>query len=146
MSKQTDRENAAINLARDICLKLIEGRGISPEQLAPSLSLLTVAAQNLFAETRDGDGLWLLRLGRDFTLKMIERKQIATAQAAAQALVENTRLAAETAATLTAEKRLTALNAARDLTLKMTETGRLSKNAFGDLFKEIAQAVGGKVN
>jgi hypothetical protein len=143
MSKQTDTANAAINLARDICLKLIERRAISPEHLADALTLLTTAAANLFVETADGDGLWLLRLGRDFTLKMIERNQIATAQAAALALVENTHLAAETAALLAPEKRTTALNAARDLTLKMAETGRLSKNGVADLFKEIARAVGG---
>ncbi len=143
MKKNSAAENAAINLARDLCLKLIERRSLSPEQLAASLSLLSAAARNLFAEIEDGDGLWLVRLGRDFTLKMIERGQIANAQAAALALVENTRLAAETAAELPPPARIAAVGAARDLALKMAETGRLSRSGLGDLFKEIARAAGG---
>ncbi|UQZ87760.1 hypothetical protein C4J81_00415 [Deltaproteobacteria bacterium Smac51] len=138
------REIAAINMARDLCLKLIERRALSPDQLAGAMSLLTAAAVNLFAETDDGDGLWLVRLGRDFTLKLIERGQVAGAQAAAVALGENTRLAIETAAGLAPEVKIPALNAARDLVLKMTETGRLSKNGMADLFREIALSVGDK--
>lgn len=129
---------AAINMARDLCLRLIERRALAPGQVAAAMALLAVAAQNALDAAGDGDGLWLARLGRDLTLKMIERGFLASPADAAAALGQNTRLAAETAALLPPGTRAAALNAAKDLTLKMAETGRLSKTGLAGLFREIA--------
>jgi len=133
---------AAINLARDLCLKLLERRALAPDQLAGAMSLITVAAENLIQETKDGDGLWLVRLARDFTLKYIERGLIGSAQAAAVGLAETGDMVTAVAARLSPNLGAPALNAARDLTLKMLETGRLSRAAAPALFEELALAVG----
>ncbi len=135
---------AAINMARDITLKLIERRAVAPDQLAGGLSLLITAAENLLRELDDGDGLWLARLARDCTLKMIECRLVAGFQAAAASLGENGRLAARTAATLDPALAPAALNAARDLALKMLETGRISRAGLPELFAELAGAVAEK--
>jgi hypothetical protein len=75
---------AAVNLARDICLRLIERRTLAPEQLPGALSLLAQAAENLMAaETGGPEGLFSARLARDLTLKCIERNLVGTVQGAA---------------------------------------------------------------
>ncbi|MDR2946234.1 MAG: hypothetical protein LBV79_05760 [Candidatus Adiutrix sp.] len=139
----TVNRSAAVNLARDLALKLVERRAVAPDQLAAGLKLLTVAAENVLRETDDGHGLWLVRLARDCTLKMIERNLAATVEAAAVSLGENARLAVAVAARLDQALAPAALNAARDLSLKFLETGRVTKSAWPQLFEEVALAVGG---
>ena len=139
--KQINRA-AAINIARDLCLKLIERRTIAPEQLSGCLAFLTVAVENLFQEIDDGDGLWLVRLARDLTLKMIERNLAASPQAVAEALAHNGAMVAAVAGSLEPKAAPAALNAARDLCLKLLETGRLNRSALPELFAELAQSVG----
>lgn len=136
------KQNASINLARDICLKLIERRAIAPDQLAGAMALLSGNAEKLFLETRDGGGLWLVRLGRDLTVKMIECSLIGSLGAASAALTENVRLLAGISARLDRESAPAALNAARDLSLKLLETGRLSRAALPELLEELALSVG----
>ena len=133
---------AAVNLARDLALKLVERRAVAPDNLAAGLKLLTVAAENLFRELDDGRGLWLARLARDCTLKMIERNLVGSVEAAAVSLGENGRLAAGLAAKLDPALAPAALNAARDLSLKFLETGRVTKASWPVLFEELALAVG----
>ena len=134
---------AAVNLARDLALKLVERRAAAPDQLAAGLKLLTVSAENLLRELDDGNGLWLVRLARDCTLKMIERNLIGSVEGAAVSLGENGRLAAGIAARLDPALAPAALNAARDLSLKYLETGRGTKASWPGLFEELALAVGG---
>ena len=134
--------SAAINLARDLTMKLIERRAVAPDQLAAGVKLLAVAAENLFRELDDGNGLWLVRLARDCTLKMIERNLVGSVEAAAVSLGENGRLAAATAAGLDPEVASAALNTARDLSLKFLETGRVTRASWPALFEELALALG----
>jgi hypothetical protein len=136
--------NAAVNLARDLCLKLLEHRAIAPEQLGEALLLLRGAAEKLLGELDDGRGLWLLRLARDLTLKLIERNLISSARSAAQNLDENGRWLKALAARLEPELAPTALAAARDLTLKLLETGRLSRAGLPPLFEELALNLAGQ--
>lgn len=136
--------SAAVNLARDLTMKLVERRAVAPDQLAAGLKLLTVAAENLFLELDDGNGLWLVRLARDCTAKMIERNLVGSVEAAAVSLGDNGRLAARIAAELDPDLAPAALNTARDLSLKFLETGRVSKSSWPDLFEELALAVGGR--
>ncbi len=135
---------AAVNLARDLALKLVERRAVGPDQLAGGLSLLITAAENLFREIDDGRGLWLVRLARDFTLKTIECRLVASFPAAAAALAEYGRMAAQTAAGLDRDLAPAALNAAKDLTLKLLENGRLSRAGLPDLFAELARSIAEK--
>ena len=143
-SLKIQRRNAAVNMARDICLKLIERRAVAPENLNGAMSLLAAAAEALFEEINDGDGLWLVRMARDFTLKMVERNFIGTVQAAALALNENGRMLAAAAAGLDPALAPTALGAARDLSLKLLETGRLSRTALPDFFRDLASSLAGE--
>ncbi len=136
--------DAALNMARDICLKLIERRAVAPENLAGSMALLTASLTALFKETKDGDGLWLVRMARDFTLKKIERNFVGTPQAAADSLTDNGRMLAAAAAGLKARSAPAAMGAARDLSLKLLETGRLSRAALPDFFVELAWSLGRK--
>ncbi len=135
-----------INLSRDICLKLVERRSLAPEQLTGAMGLLTTAAENLFKEIDDGGGLYLVRLARDFTLKLIECNLVASVQTAAAALGETGRLAAEVAAQLDRRLAPVALNTARDLTLKLLETGRLSRTSLPATFAELARSVAGQAS
>lgn len=137
-----ENRSAAVNLARDLALKLVERRAVGPDNLAAGLKLLTVAAENLFRELDDGRGLWLVRLARDCTLKMIERNLIGSVESAAVSLGENGRLAAAIAARLDPALAPAALNTARDLSLKFLETGRVTKASWAALFEELALAVG----
>lgn len=133
--------SASIGIARDLALKLIERRAASPDQLAAGLKLLTLAADNLFLELQDGDGLWLVRLARDCTIKMIERNLIGSLETAALGLAENGRLMARIATGLDLETRAAAMNTARDLSLKFLETGRVSKSGWAELFQELAHSL-----
>lgn len=135
---------AAINMSRDICLKLVERRTLAPDQLTAAMSLLTTSAQNMFREIDDPNGLYLMRLARDFTIKLIERNLIGNVQAAAAALGENGRMAAEVSARLDPRLAPAALNSARDLALKLLETGRLSLASLPAMFEELAQAIAGE--
>jgi|GEM_PF-2627410 len=135
---------AAINMSRDICLKLVERRSLAPNQLTAAMSLLTTSAQNMFREIDDPNGLYLMRLARDFTIKLIERNLINNVQAAAAALGENGRMAAEVSARLDPRLAPAALNTARDLALKLLETGRLSLASLPALFEEVARSVAGE--
>lgn len=135
---------AAINMARDICLKLVERRTLAPDQLTAAMSLLTTSAQNMFREIDDPHGLYLMRLARDFTVKLIERNLINNVQAAAAALSENGRMVAEVAARLDPRLAPAALNSARDLALKLLETGRLSLASLPAMFEELARSVAGE--
>lgn len=135
---------AAINMSRDICLKLVERRTLAPDQLTAAMSLLTTSAQNMFREINDPNGLYLMRLARDFTIKLIERNLISSAQAAAAALGENGRMAAEVSARLDPQLAPAAMNIARDLALKLLETGRLSLASLPAMFEELARSVAGE--
>ncbi|MDR1921020.1 MAG: hypothetical protein LBS31_04660 [Candidatus Adiutrix sp.] len=135
-----EKRAAALSLARDLCLKMIERRSIAPEQLPGALSLLTVAAENVFAQTRDGAGLWVVRLARDFTLKAIERNQVAGPTAAAAYLAEFAFMIYGTAQKLHGADLQGPLSAAKDLVLKLLETGRISSGAVPALFEELALA------
>lgn len=135
---------AAVNLARDLTLKLIERRVASPDQLAGGLSLLTTAAENLFREIDDGQGLWLVRLARDFTLKTIECRLVASFPTAAAALAEYGRMVDQVAAGLDRDLAPVALNAAKDLTLKLLESGRLTRAGLPELFAELARSIAEK--
>lgn len=135
---------ACVNLARDLTLKLIERRAASPDQLAGGLSLLITAAENLFRELDDGHGLWLVRLARDFTLKTIECRLVAGFPAAGVALAEYGRMAAQAAAGLERDLAPVALNTAKDLTLKLLESGRVSRAGLPDLFAELVRAIAEK--
>lgn len=135
---------AAINMSRDICLKLVERRTLAPDQLTAAMSLLTTSAQNMFREIDDPNGLYLMRLARDFTVKLIERNLISNVQAASASLGENGRMAAEVSARLDPRLAPAALNTARDLTLKLLETGRLSLASLPALFEEVARSVAGE--
>lgn len=139
----TSNRSAAINIARDLCMKLIERRTISPDQLPAALAFLTVAAENLFREANDGGGLWLVRLARDLTLKIVERNLASSLQSVAETLAENGRMVASVAAGLDQAAAPAALNAARDLCLKLLETGRLTRSALPGLFAELAQSAAG---
>lgn len=135
---------AAINMSRDICLKLVERRTLAPDQLTSAMGLLTTAAQDMFREINDPNGLYLMRLARDFTVKLIERNLISNVQAAAAALGENGRMAAEVSARLDPQLAPAALNTARDLALKLLETGRLSLASLPAMFEQLARAVAGE--
>ena len=132
---------AAVNLARDLCLRLIERRTISPEQLPGALGLLARAAENLMAAEAGGPGgVYAARLARDMTLKLIERNLVSTAQAAAESLAENWRLVRRAAEGLPPVSAPAALAAARDLALKFLETGRLGRAEWPEMFTRLARA------
>ena len=135
---------AAVNLARDICLRLIERRTISPEQLPGALGFLARAAENLMAaETGGPEGLYAARLARDITLKLIERNLVGTAPAAAESLAENWRLVRRAAEGLPPASAPVALAAAKDLALKFLETGRLGRAEWPEMFIRLARAAAG---
>jgi hypothetical protein len=135
---------AAVNLARDICLRLIERRTIAPEQLPGTLGFLARAAENLMAAEAGGpEGLYPARLARDLTLKLIERNLVGTAQGAAESLAENWRLVRRAAEGLPPASAPAALNAARDLALKFLETGRLGRADWPEMFLRLARAAAG---
>ncbi|MDR0881143.1 MAG: hypothetical protein LBP55_01160 [Candidatus Adiutrix sp.] len=135
---------ACINLSRDICLRLVERRSLAPEQLTEAMNFLTVSAENLFHDLGAPKGLYLVRLARDFTLKLIERNLIGNVQAAASSLVEYGQMAADISAQLDPALAQVALNTARDLTLKLLETGRLSRPSLPALFEKLAHTVVGE--
>jgi hypothetical protein len=136
---------AAVNLARDLCLRLIERRTMSPEQLPGALGLLARAAENLMAAEAGGqEGLFPARLARDLTLKLIERNLVGTAPAAAESLAENWRLVRRAADGLPPALAPAALTAARDLALKFLETGRLGRAEWPEMFVRLARAAAGK--
>ena len=131
---------AAINLARDLCLRLIERRAVSPEQLPAALDFLTRAAENLMAADAP-DGLYAVRLARDLTLKLIERNLVGTVERTAESLAENWRLVRRAAEGLPPAAAPAALAAARDLALKFLETGRIGRADWPKLFIRLAQAI-----
>lgn len=132
---------ASINLARDLCLKLIERRALSPAQLPVVIQPMVVSIDTLFQELDDGNGLWLVRLARDITLKMIERNQVASLEAALSTLKESVQMLDRLTRDLDPELAVAALNLARDLSLKFLEAGRLSRASFPDFFAQTARAV-----
>jgi len=135
---------AAVNLARDLCLRLIERRTLAPEQLPGALSLLARAAENLMAaETGGPDGLFPARLARDLTVKLIERNFVVTVQGTAESLAENWRLVRRAAEGLPPASAPAALGAARDLALKFMETGRLGRADWPEMFIRLARAAAG---
>lgn len=134
----------AINIARDLCLKMLERRCLSPDNLPDALALLALTAENLLRETEDGRGLWLVRLARDLTVKLIERNLISSVQQAAENLADNCRMLAPLAACLEPQAAAAALAAARDLCLKLLETGRLSRANLPDFFQRLALSCGGR--
>ena len=135
---------AAVNLARDLCLRLIERRTLAPEQLPGALSLLARAAENLMAaETGGPDGLFPARLARDLTVKLIERNFVVTVQGTAESLAENWRLVRRAAEGLPPASAPAALSAARDLALKFMETGRLGRADWPEMFFRLARAAAG---
>ncbi|MDR2935523.1 MAG: hypothetical protein LBV70_06580 [Candidatus Adiutrix sp.] len=135
---------AAVNLARDICLRLIEHRGLAPEQLPWALGFLARAAENLMAAEAGGpEGLYPARLARDMTLKLIERNLSATVEGAAESLAENWRLVRRAAEGLPPASAPAALAAARDLALKFLETGRLARADWPDMFLRLARVAAG---
>lgn len=130
-----------INISRDLCLKLIERRAMSPDQLSNSMRLLTTAAENLFLDIHEPAGIPVLRLARDITVKLTELGMVGSVQSAAVTLAENGRMVAEVAGQLDLTLAPSALKTARDLTLKMLETGRLSRTSLPALFEELAISV-----
>ena len=135
---------AAVNLARDLCLRLIERRTLAPEQLPGALSFLARAAENLMAaETGGPDSLFPARLARDLTLKLIERNMVVTIQGTAESLAENWRLVRRAAEGLPPASAQAALGAARDLALKFLETGRLARADWPEMFVRLARAAAG---
>ena len=134
---------AAVNLARDLCLRLIEHRTIAPENLPGALSFLARAAENLMAAEAGGpEGLYPARLARDLTLKLIERNLVGTVEGAAESLAENWRLVRLAAEGLPPASAPAALGAARDLALKLLETGRLGRADWPEMFIRLAKAAG----
>jgi hypothetical protein len=135
---------ASVNLARDLCLRLIERRTLAPEQLPGALSLLARAAENLMADETGGpDGLFPARLARDLTVKLIERNFVVTVPGTAESLAENWRLVRRAAEGLPPASAPAALGAARDLALKFMETGRLGRADWPDMFIRLARAATG---
>jgi hypothetical protein len=135
---------AAVTLARDICLRLIEHRALAPEQLPGALGSLARAAENLMAAEAGGpDGLYPARLARDMTLKLIERNLVGTAEGAAESLAENWRLVRRAAEGLPPDLAPAALGAARDLALKFLETGRLGRADWPEMFLRLARSAAG---
>jgi hypothetical protein len=140
----TPARPAAVGLARDLCLRLVERRVISPEQLPGALGLLAGAAENLMAAEAGGPGgVYAARLARDMTLKLIERNLVGSASAAAESLAENWRLVRRAAEGLPPASAPAALAAARDLALKFLETGRLGRAEWPEMFIRLARAAAG---
>jgi hypothetical protein len=140
----TPARPAAVNLARDLCLRLIERRTLAPEQLPGALGFLALAAENLMAAEAGGpESLYPARLARDLTLKLIERNLVGTVQATAESLAENWRLVRRAAEGLPPAAAPAALGAARDLALKFLETGRLGRTEWPEMFIRLARAAAG---
>ena len=135
---------AAVNLSRDLCLRLIERRTIAPDQLLGALSFLARSAENLMAAEAGGSaGLYSARLARDLTLKLIERNLVGTVQGTAESLAENWRLVRRAAEGLPPALAPTTLEAARDLALKFLETGRLGRAEWPEMFIRLARGLAG---
>jgi hypothetical protein len=135
---------AAGNLARDLGLRLSERGTMAPDQLPDALCFLARAAESLMAAEAGGQaGLFPARLARDLTLKLIERNQVGTVQAAAESLAENWGLVRRAAEGLPADAAPASLGAARDLALKLLETGRLGRTEWPEMFIRLARAAAG---
>lgn len=135
-----------INISRDICLKLIERRAMSPDQLSGSMRFLSTAALNLCRQLNELSGVPVIGLARDITVKMVELNMVSNVQAASVALAEYGQMVAEVASQLDVKTAPSALKAARDLTLKMLETGRLGRNSLPALFEELAVSLAEKAS
>ena len=115
-----------------------------PDQLSGSMRFLSTAAENLYRELKEPEGVPVVGLARDITVKLVELNLVGSVQAAALALAENGRMVAEVASQLDLKTAPPALKTARDLTLKMLETGRLGRNSLPALFEELAVSVAEK--
>ena len=137
----TKKINAAANLAKDLCLKMIEHRSLGPDNLASALKLLNHCAQNLFLEINDDDGPYILRLARDFTLKSIERKQVSAPEDVAVLLNQNAHLLFNLAQKFSKEDLELKFQVARDLSLKLLETGRLGFKDLPEMLEDLLGAL-----
>jgi len=96
------------------------------------------------AEAGGPEGLYPARLARDLTLKLIERNLVGTVEGAAESLAENWRLVRRAAEGLPPASAPAALGAARDLTMKFLETGRLGRADWPEMFLRLTRAASGQ--
>ncbi|MDR2422613.1 MAG: hypothetical protein LBE01_04470 [Deltaproteobacteria bacterium] len=128
-------------LARDLCLKLIEKRGLSASHLSKALSDLAAVGQAIFAESESLPGVPLLRLAGALTACQIDKGWIGKTASVAENLAQNARVIIAAARPLPPARAKEILSLALSLIIKLVETTGVSSATMEGVFQEIVASL-----
>lgn len=122
----------AIKTARELVARLIETNALSPAGLPEALSLVAKTGRAVLAYDMPG-GAPTLKLAKEICLKLIERRRLNSPQATASNLAQLGLLIAGAARNLPAGT-FWLLGEAKELTIKMIESNRLTREHLDEFF------------